>query len=66
MILGCSTTSIVRKTDDGVEFELESPGKISYKDSDIEVTLDTRKPSTIQGLIELYGIDFINGRGNSR
>lgn len=62
---GCFTKkTIVTKTDDGVEFKTRQVGKVTYKDKDIEVELDTRQPSVLEDLIKIWGIRMIRDRSD--
>lgn len=49
----------MKKTDDGVEFNMRKMGKMSYKDSDVEVEMDTRKPSVLEDIIKIYTLKLV-------
>lgn len=60
---GCATkTAVIKKTDKGIEFDMNKTGKLTYKDGDVEATMDTRTPSVLEDLIKLWGIRMLNER----
>ncbi len=54
---------VVTKTPEGIVFDLGTDGKMTYKDAEVEATMDTKKKSgIIEDIIKLYTIQQINKR----
>ncbi len=64
-VIGCAgkRTGVVRKTPDGVEFDMKGNGVISYKDKDVEASMDTKKRAgIIEDIIKVLTIKEIGKR----
>lgn len=59
-LAGCmGSTGKVIKTKDGVIMTVGTPGKISYKDKDVEASYDTKSSSVVDDVLKLYTIKKI-------
>jgi uncharacterized protein YcfL len=60
-LVGCSVRrGVVTKTPEGIIFDMKSDGKMTYKDSEVEASMDTRKKAgIIEDIIKLYTIRTI-------
>lgn len=58
----CSArTGTVTKTPTGIVFDMEADGKMTYKDAEVEASMDMRKKAgIIEDIISLYTIKMIN------
>ena len=54
-LCGCATLNPqgkITKTEDGLVFDLNTQGKLTYKDKDVEGEMDTRSPSLLRSIVE--------------
>ena len=59
-LTGCAgSTATVKKTPDGIVFKMGAPGKLTYKDKDIEGEYNTQSKNIIEDMIGLYTLEKI-------
>lgn len=61
---GCAARrGTVTKTPEGVIFDMESDGKLTYKDKDVEAEMDTRKKAgIIEAIIQMWTLRELEGK----